>query len=128
MRFTTALLGAAIGGIIGTTKGDPFKYAVWGGGIGLVITLVGGAGVSIGGMSFHVGADSGTDVAKAQAMLTKLGFHVETNGVLGPLTMAALKVFQTTNALQKADGTINPETLQYLQMLTNPGAVLPGVQ
>lgn len=127
MRFTTALLGAAIGGIVGTTKGDPFKYAVWGGGIGLVITLVGGAGFTVGGLNVHVGADAGSDVAQAQAMLTQLGFQVETNGVMGPRTFAALKVFQSTNSLQKMDGTINPETMAYLRQLTNPGAALPGV-
>ncbi len=42
MDLGTALWGAAIGGVIGVvTKEDPLKYALWGGGIGLGLSLVG---------------------------------------------------------------------------------------
>jgi hypothetical protein len=57
MRMTTPLLGAAIGGGIGLLKRDPAKYALWGAGIGFLVTLVGGAAVSVGGISVRVGAD-----------------------------------------------------------------------
>jgi hypothetical protein len=49
MRFGTVLLGAAIGGVYAAaTKGDIMKSALWGGGIGGALTLIGGASVSLG--------------------------------------------------------------------------------
>ena|ERR1700679_4231702 len=59
MRLTTPLLGAAIGGAVGLAKNDPFKYIVWGGGIGLLVTLLGGASAGIGGINLRVGAAAG---------------------------------------------------------------------
>lgn len=56
MRLTTPLLGAAIGGAVGLSKGDPWKYVVWGGGIGLLVTILGGANAGVGGISLRVGA------------------------------------------------------------------------
>lgn len=56
--MTTPLLGAAIGGGIGLLKRDPAKYALWGAGIGFLVTLVGGAAVSVGGISVRVGAEA----------------------------------------------------------------------
>jgi peptidoglycan hydrolase-like protein with peptidoglycan-binding domain len=59
----------------------------------------------------------GTDVFRAQLWLGQLGYPVEADGVLGPKTVSALKRFQATYSLQRMDGSVNPETLAYLQQL-----------
>lgn len=59
MRLTTPLLGAAIGGAVGLAKNDPWKYIVWGGGLGLLVTILGGASAGVGGISLRVGAAPG---------------------------------------------------------------------
>lgn len=60
MRLTTPLLGAALGGVFAMSKGsDPWKYVVWGGGLGLLVTILGGASASVGGLGFRVGAAVG---------------------------------------------------------------------
>jgi len=76
MRFGTVLLGAAIGGVYAAaTKGDVMKSALWGGGIGGALTLIGGASVSLGrarvSVSGHGGRDffAGLDPAGASAAL-----------------------------------------------------------
>jgi len=49
MKFGTLLLGAAVGGVYAAvTGGDVMKSALWGGGIGGALTLIGGASVSLG--------------------------------------------------------------------------------
>jgi peptidoglycan hydrolase-like protein with peptidoglycan-binding domain len=56
MRFGTAFVGMGVGaGVAMLTRKDPWKYALWGGGIGFVVSLVGGASVSLGGASLRVG-------------------------------------------------------------------------
>jgi peptidoglycan hydrolase-like protein with peptidoglycan-binding domain len=120
MRLTTALIGTVIGGSFGVaTNKDPWKYALWGGGIGLVLTLIGGASLSVGGISVRVGAD-GVDILRAQTMLNQLGFHTSTSGTLGPDTVAALKHFQSSVGL-RPDGTLGSDTLGLLQQLSMTG-------
>jgi len=118
MRWTTPLLGAAIGAGI-YIKRDPGKGALWGAGIGLLVTLLGGAAVSVGGINVRVGVDD--DISGAQAMLNKLGFHVPTDGVAGPATTAALKQFQRNSGMRVVDGSVTPETLSALRNYTAPG-------
>lgn len=62
MRLTTALFGAFAGGAYGVlTNRDPWKCAAWGGGVGLVTTLIGGANLSLGGVNLRVGSKSGPE-------------------------------------------------------------------
>jgi peptidoglycan hydrolase-like protein with peptidoglycan-binding domain len=116
MRMTTPLLGAAIGGGIGMLKRDPAKYALWGAGIGLLVTFMGGAAVSVGGISIRVGVDSHVSVMQAQMMLKQLGYTVEMDGTLGPMTVAALKATQTSCGL-RPDGKLSDATLDCLTRL-----------
>lgn len=56
MRFGTAFVGMGVGaGLAMLTNKDPWKYALWGGGVGFAVSLVGGASVSLGGTSLRVG-------------------------------------------------------------------------
>jgi peptidoglycan hydrolase-like protein with peptidoglycan-binding domain len=56
MRFGTAFIGMGVGaGAAMLTNKDPWKYALWGGGIGFVVSLLGGGSVSLGGASLRVG-------------------------------------------------------------------------
>jgi len=57
MELGTVLIGAAAGGVIGLVKGgsgEPLKYALWGGGVGLAASFL-GIGVSREGGGFRVG-------------------------------------------------------------------------
>jgi peptidoglycan hydrolase-like protein with peptidoglycan-binding domain len=120
MRLTTALAGTVIGAGVGVLmKRDPWKYALWGGGIALVTSLVGGANLSLGGFSLRVGAD-GVSVFRVQTQLNQLGFRTSMNGVLGPDTVAALKQFQSNMGLVP-DGTLSSQTLGLLQQMTMAG-------
>jgi len=66
MRLTTALFGAFAGGAFGVlTNRDPWKCAAWGGGVGLVTTLVGGANLSLGGVNLRVGNSASSLPAEA---------------------------------------------------------------
>ncbi len=125
MRWTTPLLGAAIGGGIGMLKRDPAKYALWGAGIGLAITFMGGAAVSVGSVSIRVGADDA--VGEAQMMLKQLGYDVEVDGLLGPKTTAAIKSVQAKCGLQ-TDGKLSGETINCITRLANlsSGSVATG--
>lgn len=127
MRMTTPLLGAAIGGGIGMLKRDPAKYALWGAGIGLLITFMGGAAVSVGGVSIRVGAES--SIGEAQMMLKMLGYSVDIDGFLGPRTVAALKAVQARCGLQP-NGKLTNETVDCLTRLANmtSGPVATGIQ
>jgi len=117
MRLTTPLLGAAIGAGLNLRK-DPAKGALWGAGIGLLVTMLGGAAISVGGINIRVGVDD-SDVSQVQAMLNQIGFHVPTDGTLGPATVAALKQYQRTMGL-RVDGSVTPETLNSLRIFTMP--------
>ncbi len=66
-----------------------------------------------------------TDVFHAQFNLLKLGYPVEPTGTMDAKTRQALKSFQATYSLQLADGTVNPETLAYLDALVKQSAQLP---
>ena len=125
MRMTTPLLGAAIGGGIGMLKRDPAKYALWGAGIGLLITFMGGAAVSVGGISIRVGAES--SVGEAQLMLRQLGYDVDIDGFLGPKTIAAIKAVQARCGL-RSDGKLTDETANCITHLVNlsPGPIASG--
>lgn len=127
MRMTTPLLGAAIGGGIGMLKRDPAKYALWGAGIGLLVTFMGGAAVSVGGVSIRVGIDERT--GEAQMMLRQLGYSVDMDGLLGPKTVAAIKSVQGRCGL-RPDGKLTDETINCLTRLANlsPGPVATGIQ
>jgi hypothetical protein len=118
MRLTTPLLGAAIGAGLNFRK-DIAKGALWGAGIGLLVTMLGGAAISVGGINIRVGVDD-SDVSKVQAMLNQIGFHVPTDGALGQSTIAALKQFQRNMGLH-VDGSVSPETLTALRSLAMPG-------
>jgi hypothetical protein len=63
-----------------------------------------------------------TDVFRAQLGLAKLGYGVEPNGVLDGRTVDALKRFQATYSLQRMDGSVNPETLAYLDAVVKQQA------
>ncbi len=120
MRWQTPLVGVAIGAAIGYFgKKDAAKGALWGGAIGLGLTLIGGAAVSVGGVQIRVGAGD-SDVSRAQTMLNQLGYHVPTDGALGPTTVAALKQFQKTFGLP-VDGAVSPQTLNLLRSYTMAG-------
>jgi peptidoglycan hydrolase-like protein with peptidoglycan-binding domain len=120
MRLTSAIFGAFAGGAYGVVMNkDPWKSALWGGGIGLVLTLIGGASLSVGGISLRVGAD-GVDVFRAQTMLNQLGYHTSMSGTLGPDTVSALKRFQASMGLT-SDGTLTNQTFNLLQQLSMPG-------
>jgi len=120
MRMTTPLLGAAVGGAIGMLKRDPAKYALWGAGIGLIITFMGGAAVSIGGVSIRVGVDDALGVKGAQMALRQLGYNVELDGVLGPRTAAAIRSVQARCGLPQ-DGKPTDATLECIsRLLTLP--------
>ena len=125
MRMTTPLLGAAIGGGIGMLKRDPAKYALWGAGIGLLITFMGGAAVSVGGVSIRVGAES--SVGEAQLMLRQLGYDVDMDGLLGPKTTVAIKAVQARCGL-RPDGKLTDDTMNCISRLANlsPGPVTSG--
>jgi hypothetical protein len=118
MRMTTPLLGAAIGGGIGFLKRDPAKYTLWGAGIGLLVTLLGGASVSVGGISIRVGYEDHEAVGEAQMMLKTLGYTVDLDGYLGPKTSAALKAVQSRCGLQP-DGKLSDMTIDCLTRLAN---------
>ncbi len=122
MRMTTPLLGAAIGGGIGFLKRDPAKYALWGAGIGLLVTLLGGASVSVGGISIRVGFDDPEAVGEVQMMLKQLGYVVDMDGYLGPKTVAALKAVQSKCGLQP-DGKLSGQTIACLTRLANSPSV-----
>lgn len=124
MRMTTPLLGAAIGGGIGFLKRDPAKYALWGAGIGLLITFMGGASVSVGGVSLRVGAWDNQAVGEAQMMLRQLGYDVDMNGYLGPKTIAAIKSVQSRCGLQP-DGKLSGQTVDCITRLANSSPPLP---
>jgi peptidoglycan hydrolase-like protein with peptidoglycan-binding domain len=124
MRWTTPLLGAAIGGGIGMLKRDPARYALWGAGIGLAITFMGGAAISVGSVSIRVGIDSASNVLQAQTMLNQLGYRVPTDGILGVKTTAALKSFQTTYGL-RVTGTVDTDTLATLMAYAGLGGQSP---
>jgi peptidoglycan hydrolase-like protein with peptidoglycan-binding domain len=122
--MTTPLLGAAIGGGIGFLKRDPAKYALWGAGIGLFITFMGGASASVGGVSIRVGAEDTQTVGEAQMMLRQLGYDVDANGYLGPKTIAAIKFVQSRCGLQP-NGRLNSQTVDCLTRLANSTSPLP---
>lgn len=133
MRWTTPLLGAAIGGGIGMLKRDPAKYALWGAGIGLAITFMGGAAVSVGSISLRVGFDSEA-IGEAQMMLNQLGYNVEMDGLLGPKTTAAIKAVQARCSLP-SDGKLTGDTIHCITRLANlpsgpvaSGPAIVGVQ
>lgn len=65
----------------------------------------------------HVSGNPLTDVFHAQWNLGKLGYAVEATGQLDARTTNALKSFQATYSLQRTDGSVNPETLAYLDTL-----------
>lgn len=52
----------------------------------------------------------GNRVRDLQAILARAGYNVKVDGDFGPATRAAVKSFQTTNAL-KVDGVVGPATL-----------------
>jgi hypothetical protein len=114
--MTTPLVGAAIGGAIGMLKRDPAKYALWGAGIGLLITFMGGAAVSVGGISIRVGADD--RVGEVQLMLRQLGYDVDADGFLGVKTLAAIKAVQVKCRLNP-DGKLTDETANCITRLAN---------
>jgi peptidoglycan hydrolase-like protein with peptidoglycan-binding domain len=116
MRMTTPLIGAAIGGGIGYLKRDPAKYALWGAGIGLLVTFMGGASVSIGGVSIRVGAES--SVGEVQLMLRQLGYDVDMDGLLGPKTIVAIKSIQSRCGI-RPDGKLSDETINCITHLAN---------
>jgi hypothetical protein len=128
VQITTAILGAAVGAFIGRKK-DMLRYAAWGGGIGFVISMLGGASASIGRTSFRVGAAS---VLDNQRLLNAAGFPVPLDGVLGPLTRKSIIAFQAANGLSQT-GTFDSNTVLYLQSeqlthqaATNPSSILYG--
>lgn len=125
MRMTTPLLGAAIGGGIGMLKRDPAKYALWGAGIGLLITFMGGAAVSVGGVSIRVGAES--VVGEAQLLLRQLGYDVDMDGLLGSKTTLAIKAVQSRCGL-RPDGKLSDDTMNCISRLANlsPGPIASG--
>jgi len=125
--MTTPLLGAAIGGGIGMLKRDPAKYALWGAGIGLLVTFMGGAAISVGGVSIRVGAES--SVGEVQLMLRQLGYDVDIDGLLGVKTSAAIKNVQTRCGL-RSDGRLTAETIDCITRLVNMplGPVMTGIQ
>jgi peptidoglycan hydrolase-like protein with peptidoglycan-binding domain len=120
MRLTTALAGTVIGAGVGVLMHkDPWKYALWGGGIALVTSLVGGANVSLGGFNLRVGGGA-DNVFRVQTQLNQLGYKTLMNGVLGPDTVAALKSFQVNMGLSP-DGSLTSQTLGLLQQMTMSG-------
>lgn len=60
------------------------------------------------------GGPSAQDVFRAQSKLAALHYLAAITGSYDAQTIAALKRFQADNALLKQDGSINPETLAYL--------------
>jgi peptidoglycan hydrolase-like protein with peptidoglycan-binding domain len=53
--------------------------------------------------------DTGTEVKQLQAWLNFLGYHVETSGVFGPITLGCVKRFQASRHLT-VDGIVGPIT------------------
>jgi len=133
-----SLFGAGAGLFVGLFAGHPVKYSV----IGAGLTFLGAialesafmTGVTYGCAECSIdhlpksGAPSAKpptmtgaeawrfEVFRAQTLLARIGYAVPTNGTLDAKTTEALKQFQTTYSLQRTDGTINPETMAYLQM------------
>ena len=63
--------------------------------------------------------DRNEHVTALQTMLNNLGFSLNTDGVFGPLTAAAVRSFQTNNNLT-ADGIVGPATWNALASATAP--------
>jgi hypothetical protein len=74
---------------------------------------------------YFTGAPTAEEIFHAQMKLAQLGYNVPVDGKLTPALTEALKKFQATYSLLTMDGSINRETLLYLdqvvhQLLTAP--------
>lgn len=54
--------------------------------------------------------NAGPEVKQLQELLNNNGFSLETDGIFGPKTEAALKEFQSRQGLSMVDGVVGPET------------------
>ncbi len=62
---------------------------------------------------------TGSDVALLQTMLNKNGYKLKVDGIFGKLTLAAVKNYQSKNALV-VDGVVGPKTLARLSPVVTP--------
>lgn len=74
-----------------------------------------------------VGAST-TDIFKAQLHLGQLGYNVTPDGVMGPATIDALKHFQATYGTTAQDGSLDAETLAYLEQVVKQMNAAPDPQ
>lgn len=69
------------------------------------------------------------DIKSVQAMLNHLGANpsLAVDGVIGPMTEAAVAAFQVAHAISPADGTITPQTILALGIGAPSQIPPPGV-
>lgn len=69
--------------------------------------------------AFYRSGDKGPEIAEIQARLKKYGFDIDTDGVFGAKTVAAVKHFQEVSGLM-VDGVVGEETFKRIMMREMP--------
>lgn len=72
-------------------------------------------------------APSSAPADQIQALLNNFGYGLDVDGIVGPLTLAAIKDFQANHGLE-VDGVVGPKTMAALQAGNNSGGDVAGAE